>query len=362
MHANNENNDRTWPECIPLGNTKRPYEGGDVAPRDISHVKDLPSRLFLGDIDPDSFRVTPEGWQVSYRDQGGDVAVEIDCCPNDKRLTISQDWKGKGRMITDGPADDFAGILKQMSGGLPEVWERLSSEKLQSTYNLHYLLGQSSSSASVYFPDGYAKTIVCPVSVKRMRDCLDWYRAVDTDPTVRAPLQAYLKLTWSVVNYVQGKSPQADADPAAVECHTLQSLGTPRASSAALQTNSSGVSAMTLRRGHYVLVVTCLFRDLDRTVELLHSHDLISDSPSDTFVERYPDAPEFAAVVMPPGHEIMARETQFFDRQQTRRVAYPQVISLEEFKELTKQFEESDGDPSELIGKAERLSAVLLGE
>jgi hypothetical protein len=130
----------------------------------------------------------------------------------------------------------------------PADWDRLAQTALAGSYNVQYVVTPERWLFNGFFPDGYAKTIVCPVPVSHLRQCVAWFDHVSQDETIRTPTSAALTLSWSVVNYLEGKSPQAAQDPLDVAMATTRTLGTSLLQLPELQGPAGGSRALTVRR------------------------------------------------------------------------------------------------------------------
>ena len=68
--------------------------------------------------------------------------------------------------------------------------------------------------------------------------------------------------------------------------------------------------------------------DLPEVLLQLASHGLVArrPEPGEPPAERYPDAPEYSAVVLPTAAGLHVKQLGFFDDARTRRVVYPGPI------------------------------------
>jgi hypothetical protein len=78
-------------------------------------------------------------------------------------------------------------------------------------------------------------------------------------------------------------------------------------------------------------MVYCTFRDLERVVAHLFEHGLVGRAThgADPATERFPEAPEYAALVMPAGAETLLTEQAWWDAARTRRIYYPQILKAD---------------------------------
>jgi hypothetical protein len=344
---------------IALGSADRPNALPGIAPKNVGASAELPQRLSLGDLDLGSFGVADDGWHATYRGEDSGTIVELEYHRAAPALTISSTWRGVAGPISDVPADGFASLAAAFMS-FPETWDKLAKQSLAASYNVQLVETREHWPFNGFFPDGYAKTIICPVPVSQLRKCVTWLDNVREDQGIRTPTSASLTLGWSVVNYVEGKSPQAGEEPLDVEMAVTRALGTPLIKLPELQGPAGGSRALTVRRSHYILIVSCFFRDLERLVASLHGFGLVGNALDNEVREGYPGAHEYCAVVLPAGGERLLSEVRLFDRAGSRRVVYPKIVSGEEGPETLVSLSRSK--ILKLIEQAEEASAKLIAD
>ncbi len=106
------------PPVIPLPQIDRPYAGTDCSPSEVKSPADLPNRLFLGDLDEQSFQSSANGWSAAYLDDDGETRVDINYDHKADRLAMSQTWRGDFGAGCIVGTNDF-GHLARNSFGFP---------------------------------------------------------------------------------------------------------------------------------------------------------------------------------------------------------------------------------------------------
>jgi hypothetical protein len=139
-----------------------------------------------------------------------------------------------------------------------------------------------------------------------------------------------------------------------------RALGTPLIKLPELQGPAGGSRALTVRRSHYILIVSCFFRDLERLVASLHRFGLVGNALENDVREGYPEAHEYCAVVLPAGGERLLSEVRLFDRAGSRRLVYPKIVSGEEGPETLVSLSRSK--ILKLIEQSEEASAELIAD
>jgi hypothetical protein len=311
----------TLPDRIPLGMVTRDFRDGVSTADRVRSVQDLPSRLLLGQLDEASFATTEDGWRARYRGE----ATEIDLTWGRNGLSVRQQWHGH-EAITDIGDGTFAKLVQ--AGFCHLEWLRDLPTVLAPALNVFVETGAGGPPMACYYPDGLMLTLLLPVALERLDVCPVLMGHLDEEPRILAPVLAELQLGWSVVNYIEGGSPHVNSPPDAVDEYTLNVLGLPTLEPAQVDTRGDGVRALTVRRRHFQLVMQAFLCDLPQVLIQLARHGLLArrPDPGEPHPERYPDSPEYSAVVLPAAMGLLVEQLVFFDDARTRRVVYPGPI------------------------------------
>jgi len=335
----------------------RPYGGTSCNPSEVKSVSDLPKRVFMGTIDETTFEISGNGWSASYfgYEKGTQVVLKYDA--NKKHLDLSQTWRGTEGYPIISRGDKF-GYIARSTGAFPEKWDETAKRELEDRYNLQYVSTQEKFGTVVAFPDGFSKTLICPVPISKLRDAFNLIKSLDQDLSIETGIMGYLNLTQSVVNYVKGKNEGIVSDPTSLFIHTYDEMGTAPLGFPKWETASDGSEALTVKRYHYVLVLDLYFRETYKVIERLHSFGLIGNSNEHTKTDHYPSSSEYLSVILPGGLALQPIHFSGFDPLSRRRTFYEKFTSLENIEKLSKlKFDEAT--INSLIGEAEHNSKQI---
>lgn len=327
------------PVVIPLGSSHRP-QGSYKELSEVASLSDLPSRLFLGDLERGSFQRTDAGWEARFTDQSPDTGVLLRREGNS--LFIKQTWRG-----VDG-AQSYIGRLTWQNlmqthfvGGIPKAWDQEAEARLKK-YKLQYLpFDEDHDSALIGLPDGFSKTIFLPIPLDKLGLAAKLIQHAQADPAIRTPVSAYLTLNDSIVHYFIDCWPSdAYEDSQALFHHTMEQLGPPPLKAPFWQTGLDGTKTLTVHRLQWGLIVACTFRDLERVLDILQKLGLLFGSSERSGPQvGYPSGAEYDAVVMPQGREFEL--ISYYDESHSLEVVYDAVGNPEE---LAKQMEAAGTD------------------
>ncbi len=347
------------PPVIPLPRIDRPYAGTNCSPSEVKSPADLPKRLFLGSLDEQSFQSFTNGWSAAYLDDDGETRVDINYDHKAGRLAMSQTWRGEfGAGCTVG-TDDF-GHLARNSFGFPYTWDQRAKDALEARYNIQYLPTQEKAFVMTGFPDGAFKSLACPVPVSKLRDLLACHRAMDADPAIKTTIHGYIKLGTGTVNYLEGRNGAFASDPIPLYFHTFDQTGLPPVTAPVWETGKDGTRALTVQRHVYIYNVTFPFREIDRVISHLHGYEIIGSARNKESFDTPPDAPEFAAVSLQSGLEVLPIHFNYFDQERKRRTFYEQFSDLEVMLSMADKSEEKE--IAEGIRAAESVSLQVADE
>ena len=345
------------PSFIPMTIIKRPYGGTSCNPSEVKSVSDLPKRAFIGTIDETTFEIGKNGWSASYfgYEKGTNVVLKYDV--NKKHLDLSQTWRGMEGYPIISRGDKF-GYIARSTGAFPKKWDETAKRELEGRYNLQYVSTQENFSTQVAFPDGFSKTLICPVPVSKLRDAFNFIKDLDQDLSIETGIMGYLNLTQSLVNYVKGKNEKIVSDPLSLILHTYDELGIAPIGFPKWETASDGSEALTVRRYHYVLVLDLFFRETYKVMDRLHHFGLIGNSNEYAKTDRYPGSSEYLSVILPGGLAVQPFHFSSFDPLGRRRTSYEKFTSIEDIEKLSK-LEFDEATINSLIGEAEHNSKQI---
>jgi hypothetical protein len=166
-----------------------------------------------------------------------------------------------------------------------------------------------------------------PVAAERLMDLFELHKRLQKDAAIRTGIDAYLRLGFSVVNYLEGRNPPMLAHPAGLVLHHVNALGTPAAEMPVREEDEEGLAAWTLRRSHYLYVAHLHLREAARFAARLAEAGLLGAADGG---EGYPRGPEFAAALLPFGYEYAAQNAYWFDKDRRRRMFYPSFADADD--------------------------------
>lgn len=313
-----ETNTPTFPKLLRLPAIERPVVLPVDAPAQVKSAADLPSRLFLGDLVPESFRFEKKGWSAEWRDAdghktrfrfaGGLSSLELSYA-GDEAVTLTS-------------AERFADLGHTARTIHPGAWLAKLGEDLEARFNLRVFPHREDEEAvGGGFPDGHLLTLVMPVPADRLMALFDLHKALQRDAAIRTGIDAYVRYGFSAVNYIEGRNPPMLAHPAGLVLHHVNALGTPAAEMPRREVDEEGLVAWTLQRSHYLYVAHCSLREAARLIERLAGAGFIG--AAGTGQDGWPHGAEFGAALLPFGYEYVATNAWWFDRDRRRRMFYP---------------------------------------
>lgn len=320
-----------FPKLLALPAVERPVHLPVDAPADVKSAADLPDRLLLGDLVPESFRIEKKGWSAEWRDADGHH-TRFRYAGRLSSLELA--YRGD-EVVTLTTAERFAELGQSVQGIHPGAWLEKLGRHLEGRYNLRVFPPRQDDAVGGDFPDGHLLTLVMPVPADRLLALYDLHKRLQQDHGIRTGIDAYLRLAFSVVNYIEGRNPAMLAHPAGLVLHHVNALGTPAAEPPVREVDEAGLAAWTLRRSHYLYVAHLHLREAARLVDRLEGAGFLGRAGEGK--EAWPHAPEFAAALLPFGYEYAARNAYWFDAQRRRRMFYPIFAEAEERNALGAQ-------------------------
>ncbi|MGQ9685296.1 MAG: hypothetical protein ACUVT2_03165 [Thiobacillaceae bacterium] len=306
-----------FPKLLALPAVERPVRVPVATFAEVRTAADLPDRLLLGDLVPESFRHEKKGWSAEWIDADGHRA-RFRYAGGLSALELA--FRGN-EAVTLTTAERFAELTQTVQTIHPGAWLDILGRHLEGQYNLRVFPHREDDAVGGDFPDGHLLTLVMAVPADRLMALFDLHKRLAADAAIRTGITAYLRLAFSVVNYIEGRNPAMLAHPAGLVLHHVNALGTPAAEMPVRETDAEGVAAWTLRRSHYLYVAHLHLREAARLVSRLAEAGYIGQANAAR--EGWPHAPEFGALLLPFGYEYAAKNAYWFDRDRRRRMFYP---------------------------------------
>lgn len=313
-----------FPKLLALPAVERPVRVPVAAFAEVRSAADLPDRLLLGDLVRDSFRHEKKGWSAEWADADGHRA-RFRHAGGLSSLELA--YRGD-EVVTLTTAERFVELGQTVQTIHPGAWLDTLARHLHGRYNLRVFPHREDDAVGGDFPDGHLLTLVMPVPADRLMALYDLHKRLQGDADIRTGLTAYLRLAFSVVNYIEGRNPPMLAHPAGLVLYHVNALGTPAAQMPVRETDAEGLAAWTLRRSHYLYVAHLHLREASRLVSRLAEAGFIGQADSGR--EGWPHAPEFGAALLPFGYEYAAKDAYWFDRDRRRRMFYPAFADTED--------------------------------
>lgn len=317
-----------FPKLVQLPAVERPVRVPVATPAEVQSAADLPDRLFLGDLVPDSFKRVKKGWTADWRDQAGHL-TRFRYAGGLSSLELAYAGDEVVSLVS---AERFADLGASVQGIHPGAWLNKLGQGLEARYNLRVFPHREDDAVGGDFPDGHLLALVMPVPADRLMALFELHKAMQQDAAIRTPIDAYLRYGFSSVNYIEGRNHPMLAHPAGLVLHHVNALGTPAAEMPVREIDEEGVAAWTLQRGHYLYVAHCRLREAVRLVEHLAGAGFIA--AAGTGAEGWPYGPEFAAALLPFGYEYAAANAWWFDLERRRRMFYPRFADPDERQAL----------------------------
>lgn len=290
---------------------------GERQPLSISKVRradDLPQRLFMGSLK--QYTPIEGGWEALYG-EGGHAWTRLRREGN--LLMLTDAWH-------DVPAplgytgDDWLGLAKLRSVGFPAKWNELAARLFENEYNIRYLPVSGDAAVLCGFPDGFMMTVAVPVAVKSLESVRRLIGTFNTQFELHT--NAFACVSWCAVNYVVGRNPNVEFTRNGLARKFVNETGMPLTHLPEIETASNGSQAATVRGFRYLLVVSCVWRELESVLAGLAKVGLIAPAVSGGYEEGLPTAPEYAALIFQAGLEFQTVNFSYLDASGTRRTTY----------------------------------------
>lgn len=323
-----------FPKILRMPEVERPVTLPVATPAEVKSAADLPSRLFFGDLVPASFKRQKKGWSAEWQDaEGHQTRFRYAGGLSGLELKFDGD-----EVVTLVSAERFSDLAQSVQNVHPGAWLDKLGQRLEALYNLRLFPHREEDAVGADFPDGHLLTLVMPVPADRLMALFDLHKQLQQDPDIKGGIDAYARLHFSVVNYIEGRNHPMLAHPAGLVLHHVNALGTPAAEMPIREEDEEGVVAWTLQRSHYLYIAHCHLRDLSRFVARLAQAGFIGAAitgNSQTGIkEGWPQGPEFGAALLPFGYEYVAQNAWWFDKGRRRRMFYPNFGDADDRNQL----------------------------
>ena len=323
-----ENATLNFPKLIQLPAIQRPVTVPVDKLTEVKSAADLPDRLLLGDLVPESFKQEKKGWSAEWRDADGHRA-KFRCAGGLSSLELTYDGDEAVTLVT---AERFAELAQTIQNIHPGAWLAKLAENLEPRYNLRIFPHREEDAVGGDFPDGHVLSLVMPVPADKLMAVFDLHKQLQNDPSIRGGIDGYLRYGFSVVNYLEGKNHPMLAHPAGLVLFHVNALGTPAAEMPLREEDEQGVAAWTLQRSHYIYVAHCHLRDAARFIGRLGEAGLLATKEGAQ--EGWPGGAEFGAAILPFGYEYVAANAWWFDASGSRRMFYPRFADADDRTQL----------------------------
>lgn len=279
-------------------------------------VRELPSRLPMGDLQPETFRKTDTGFEVMYR--SGDFSMKMEL--KGDSIYFDERYKGTELLYYIGVAKMFLGPrMAQLRLGPTEESDQLIGSDLSAIGNIKYApFGNvMKTGSSNHFPDGFLMSIVIPVAINgsTFQQLSHFFRRLPNDgnPT----LGGFMEYGMHAVNYRVGQCSDVPDDPMLLFLWSVERGFLPVAMPEL--EGSPDNQALTVRRMGYNLVLNVFMRDIFAVVHLLKDAGLIGNN-GDSHQEE-------VAIVSNSYTILGTRDISFFTNDLSRRVFFPKIMS-----------------------------------
>lgn len=279
-------------------------------------INELPSRLPMGDLQPDTFKKTTEGFEVYYR--SGDFSMKMDV--KGDSMYAEERYKDTELLYYIGVCKRFLGPRMTLLriGPTEEADKRIGSDLAQ-IGNIKYVpFGNVMETGTAnFFPDGFLMSIVIPLAIDGsvFQRLSRFIRNVPNENSIS--LSGFMDFSQHVVNYRIGYCNDIPDDPMLLYEWSLERGFLP-ISMPELEGRPDN-PAITLRRMGYNLVLNVFMRDLFQVIHLLRDAGLIGDNQG---VNQ-----EEATIVIDTYKLKSVENLSFYTEDKSRRVFFPGLMS-----------------------------------
>jgi hypothetical protein len=319
------------PLVVPLPRVGLVHRPITVQPLDVKSPDDLPSYLFLGDLEPDSFRDDGEQWSARYMDASPGTRLEI-TYQRATQLFVGC-WNYFAQPQEDLPHDRFEKhgttwqALVDPPPGFPYEWEEFARQEIEGWNWVTYRYEEQQKLPRMWaVPAGPLRTVLKPMHRRDVRKVVRAHHATPAESGIAVTLAADVYLGSSIVSYLVGARDDVPKTPAELHDLTVAQTGFAPLCEPWFEDLPDGKRILSVARRHYTYVALYTFRDIMRVVSHLRHHGV---------VERrcWRDGPgEEARSQVLRGHVLdgLARSLKMtivdYDDAKTIRVRYEEVM------------------------------------
>ncbi|TLM67389.1 MAG: hypothetical protein FDZ69_04655 [Deltaproteobacteria bacterium] len=308
-------------------------------------IEDLPSRLFMGTLIPETFKRTFDELQVEYRTS--EFALELKV--SDERFFVRETYRTQELIYYMGPMKMFGGPMCQFRMSPTKAMDNVLQQELVEKYNLQFIPYEKMGGVGVgsYFPDGFLMAFVIPIGITAgsFRRLSNFFSALPNDGSLS--VQGVLEFAPHVINYRLGRCQDCPTNPMELYMWSLERgyipLKLPEIE------GPEGDQALTLQRMGYNLVLGVFMSDVMTVAEHLHQAGLLKSSQ-----ESPQEEPAVAAYfqALP-----FAENCAFFTGDRSRRIVFPKL--LKEVNGLAAHAPNLDTFQSQLDEVLNRYEAIV---
>ena len=307
---------------LPIGLSARPFDDAFKPPAGVIRAGDLPSRLFIGSLEPSSFISNDRYWSARYTDAdpGTQLLLRYDRAAN--LLETQFFWHGISGLATLGPGDDWKDLHLKMATGFPLAWQQHAGDTIEREFNARYLPERDNRQLMIGLPDGLFRSILIPVPVSALMRLVELFDAIDADPAIAVPSRMHATLSPSRVEYRPNHCPDVPDQPAALAAHSRRATGLACRALPEFERLDDSGEILRVERNLYLAQISCGFRDLLRVLAHARAAGLVGRNTPQTAPSVYPDGEEWSALVIPAGYEQLGLSLYHEDRARSRRIVY----------------------------------------
>lgn len=352
---NNPETNASLPLLVDIGATRRTINAYRP-PADVRAAADLPARLFVGDLVPESFRFTPSGWEAEYADETPDTGARVRYVRGIGLLIVEQTWRGHRGLLTMARVNRWEEIPRHV-GSLPRAWNEEIRRRLFREYGLEYVSVPPGEPEPVFFPDGFLVTIYLPLPIEALPGLPSVLERLDRDARVRTSVGLTVALGCSTVYYAHDNwSADVPREPIQIARWTLDA-GVVACRMPQQFTTPDGIVVTEIRRFHYGSIAQCFFRDLERVVGALAEAGSLPLARGGG--RGVPDVPEFRGIVL-AGMGVLG-QVRLRERDGYRYILYDSLVNRDAFLSPgriaanSRSREHVDADLAQLVREAEKV-------
>jgi hypothetical protein len=349
------------PDIVPLlryAPSRSNHTWKDWEPALVRSVSDLPQYLVLGSIDPTTFQLSSEGWFARWQGTENDTHLEVAYKAKQRRWEVQQTWcgidGGLSRYPSQIPLDKL--IAQTLYMQFPTSWDRAAKSRLENDYQLT-LIEQSQNGYNLFgLPDGAFRTIIFPISVGNIRPVKRWIQNIINEAPPQYPISVEARLTFQVVNYLEGKAPEWTTQEGVTFLHSIEETGLVPHGFPVREVAKDGSAAWTLRRDVYFLCIGLPFAGLTDFLRRMSSENGPVRTTSDPNF-RF----ELRPIIFPAGFEIQTESIAIWDEDRTTR-SFLQFTRSQGAKNVrtVEDVIESEKAAEEILEKVEKISAQVV--